>query len=279
MLCTPLLVGCLGRCEDGCWSIAACRHSFLLGQKRAPCYPPNPQLHNWFVCMHAPLTCPPRLPTHTRCAAGSSIALNKLPPESVAKIYPRRANTLLYTAPPPAPNPPPLPSSPYVVRTCRARGRPRCGCLIAVLGREVLSNMVPCPPATISSSGVVKHPFTLPTTVLRSARRSRRRNRSPQRACAAHPRGEPLPVDWAAPRLGLPADCGLDSSQYIALASRSALVGLSFRPSTLTCGSSLPSHACSPPAPPPFPPPGPPAPPVDQYVKKMPVLWGPIVMG
>jgi hypothetical protein len=46
--------------------------------------------------------------------AGSSIALNKLPPESVAKIFPRRANTLMYTAPPPAPSPPPLPSSPYV---------------------------------------------------------------------------------------------------------------------------------------------------------------------
>lgn len=56
-----------------------------------------------------------RASTPLRCAAGSSIALNKLPPESVAKMFPRRANTLLYTAPPPAPSPPPLPSSPYMV--------------------------------------------------------------------------------------------------------------------------------------------------------------------
>lgn len=46
--------------------------------------------------------------------SGSSLALNKLPPESVAKIFPKQSNTLLYTAPPPAAPPPPNLSPPFL---------------------------------------------------------------------------------------------------------------------------------------------------------------------
>ncbi|EFN53548.1 hypothetical protein CHLNCDRAFT_53713 [Chlorella variabilis] len=45
--------------------------------------------------------------------AGSSIALNQLPPESVAAIYPRASNTLQYSVPPPAPAPPPIYAPPF----------------------------------------------------------------------------------------------------------------------------------------------------------------------
>ncbi|PSC74203.1 root cap family [Micractinium conductrix] len=46
--------------------------------------------------------------------ASSSIALDKLPPESVAKIFPTQANTLLYSAPPPAPSPPAFLAPPFM---------------------------------------------------------------------------------------------------------------------------------------------------------------------
>ncbi|KAL4442679.1 hypothetical protein ABPG77_006673 [Micractinium sp. CCAP 211/92] len=45
---------------------------------------------------------------------GSSIALDKLPPSSVAKIFPTMSNTLLYSTPPPAPAPPPSLSPPFM---------------------------------------------------------------------------------------------------------------------------------------------------------------------
>ncbi|KAI3424151.1 hypothetical protein D9Q98_009511 [Chlorella vulgaris] len=45
--------------------------------------------------------------------AGSSIALNQLPPESVAKIFPRSSNTLQYSVPPPMPSPPTINAPPF----------------------------------------------------------------------------------------------------------------------------------------------------------------------
>ncbi|KAL4424301.1 hypothetical protein ABPG75_001602 [Micractinium tetrahymenae] len=100
---------------------------------------------------------------------GSSIALDKLPPSSVAKIFPTMSNTLLYSAPPPAPAPPPNFSPPFM--------RP---------------------------------PFPAP---------------SPQ---------PPVRVRSPPP---------------------------------------------SPPAPPPFPPPSPPGPPLAPFIKKTPLMWGPMVLG
>lgn len=59
--------------------------------------------------------CPPLPP-----AAGSTLSLSKLPPESVAKIFPRASNTMLYTTPPPAPAPAPFASTPFMVGAAAA---------------------------------------------------------------------------------------------------------------------------------------------------------------
>jgi hypothetical protein len=73
---------------------------------------PPPTEHWHFALSRLPwalLLCP------VRPAAGSSIALNQLPPESVARIFPVRSNTLQYTTPPPAPSPPVLLAPPFQV--------------------------------------------------------------------------------------------------------------------------------------------------------------------
>ena len=121
---------------------------------------------------------PISVPCHIahRRAAGSSIALNKLPPESVARIFPRRANTLLYTAPPPAPMPPPMPSSPYMVGW---------GCIAAACAA------IGPIPHCIQAQPVPLQLLTWPHALLScSARRSRRRSRSLPHVCAPHRQGE-----------------------------------------------------------------------------------------
>ena len=259
------------------------------------------------ACPSSPFTTPPPPPPHPSLpAAGSSIALNQLPPESVAAIYPRASNTLQYSVPPPAPAPPPIYAPPFQVGwpPAAAAGRthrhPPVHCHSTAQHSTAqhsaaAAGVCPCrrqPPGAVARRAALRSAIlpalppppvpaapSLPGAGASAARpRARTSSQVSQpAACAAAAPASPRPCL----RLACRAPSPLPPTARRCRGAHSA--GCPANPVLPRRRSSHahlpPSAACrSPPSPPPRPPPGPPTPPLGLYLKSTPIMWAPIVL-